>query len=147
MQKGLIGTEAERRIVFIWEGAVANLPDKPAVKAMEYAKRKAHLWDQAVSYWAIDEMTVKWMWSFQARTLYRLDLCVTSRPASFAKAVSRLVEHKNWPFRYVFASTAGSLGRALPTMPDIVRVVYGLPEHRWAFGPQGMAFPGLGQIV
>jgi hypothetical protein len=148
VQKGQLGTGVERRILFIWEGAVAELPDSRAERAMESLARKTKRWDQAVGYWNINETALKWMWSFLMRSELRIDVVVTTRPAGFAQAVARMVERNNWPIRYVTNQSAGDLGRMLPTMPDVDRVYYGLMEQRWAFGPRGMLFPGLGhQIV
>lgn len=114
---------------------------------MESVKCRLRLWDQAVDYWEINEMALKWMWSILARTPYRIDLAVTTRPRGFAQAVSRLVERNNWPIRFVFDLSAADLGRALPNMPDVDRVFYGLQEQRWAYGPDGQFFPAAGQIV
>ena len=147
MQKGYLGTGTERRIIFIWEGAVANLPDKRAVQAMETVKCRVKLWDQAVDYWEISEKAVGWMWSIWMRSDMRIDLCVTTRPEPFAKAVTRLVELRNWPVRYVFAAAPADLGRLLPTMPDVDRVFYGLEYQRYAYGPKGQFFDGVGQII
>lgn len=147
MQKGQLGTETERRIIFIWEGAVAELPDKRAVRAMESLKATMNLWDQALGYWEINDFALQWMWSILARTKLRIDVCVTTRPAGFAQAVARLIDRNNWPIRYVTNQSAGDLGRLLPTMPDVERVYYGREEQRWAYGPQGMLLPSYGQIV
>jgi hypothetical protein len=147
VQKGELGTGTERRIIFIWEGAVAELPDKRAVQAMERLKGALKLWDQALSYWNINSFAIQWMWSMLARTNLRIDVAVTTRPDGFGKAVARLVEYSNWPIRYVFTQPAENLGRMLPTMPDVDRVYYGREEQRWAYGPNGMHLPNIGQIV
>ena len=147
MQKGQLGTGTERRIIFIWEGTVAELPEKRTVKAMESLKAKMKLWDQALSYWDISDTTVKWMWAILARSNLRIDVCVTTRPPEFAKALARLSERNNWPIRYVFAQSVGDLGRALPAMPDVDRVYYGRINQRWALGPKAVFFPQAGQIV
>jgi hypothetical protein len=147
VQKGQLGTDTERRIIFIWEGAVAELPEKRAVKTMESLKGRLNLWDQALEYWDINEVTIKWMWAVLSRTNLRVDVCVTTRPAPFARAFARLCEHNNWPIRYVFAQSPRDLGRALPTMPDVDRVYYGRENQRWALGPKAVFFPQPGQIV
>ena len=147
MQKGQLGTGTERRIIFIWEGTVAELPEKRAVKAMESVKAKLGLWDQALAYWDISEVTVKWMWAILSRTNLRIDVCVTTRPPAFAEALSRFSEQNNWPIRYIFARPVGELGRLLPSMPDVDRVYYGRENQRWALGPKAVFFPQAGQIV
>jgi len=147
VQNGYIGTGTERRFIFVWEGAVAQLPDKRAVRAMESLKRKMKLWDQAVGYWEINDVALKWMWSIMSRTPYRIDMAVTTRPAPFAQALARLVERNNWPIRFIFSASSAELGRLLPTMPDVERVFYGLPQQRWAYGPQGQLFPGAGRQI
>jgi hypothetical protein len=115
---------------------------------MESVKATLKLWDQAVGYWEISDVALKWMWSILTRTPMRIDVAVTTRPAGFAKALARLVEQNNWPIRYVFAQNAAHLGRLLPAMPDVDRVYYGRPEQRWAYGPHGFFFsPSLRQIV
>jgi hypothetical protein len=137
MRKGQLGTEAERRVIFIWEGAVASLPDYAVVKGLEYSKRHLHLWDQAVDYWQIHRWALNLMWSLLVRTDYRIDMCVTARPVEFAKAVARKCEQENWPVRYVFAQSAPNLGRQLASMADVERVYYGLAEQQFAYGPHG----------
>lgn len=137
MEGGLLGTSAERRMIFIWEGAVATLPEGYTIQMLERYKRRLHLWDQAVDYWQISEYAIKWMWTVWVRSSFRVDICVTTRQPEFAQAVARKCERRNWPVRYVFSESAQTLGRNLPTMPDVERVCYGLEEQRWSFGPQG----------
>jgi hypothetical protein len=147
VQKGYIGTGSERRVIFIWEGVLAELPAKRLVHGMERLKCALKLWDQAVDYWEINDVVLKWMWSLFSRSDMRIDLWITTRPAAFGHAVTRLIERNNWPIRYVTALPAGELGRLLPTMPDVDRVYYGRPEQRWAYGPQGMLFPSVGRQI
>lgn len=147
MENGQLGTEVPRRIIFIWEGAMANLPEYPVVQSLERLHCRLHRWTKAVSLWEINDAAVKWMWSILARTEFRVDIVVTTRSPEFAKAVARLSEQNNWPVRYVSCETAQGLGRLLPAMPDVDRVIYGLEEQRWAYGPQGMFLPSAGQIV
>jgi hypothetical protein len=137
VQKGKLGTEAQRRVIFVWEGAVATLPDYPVVVSIERFKRRLRRWDQALGYWEINRWALNLMWSLLARTDFRIDLAVTTRQPEFAQAVARKCEAENWPVRYVFAEEAPKLGRLLVSMPDVERVYYGLEEQRWAFGPHG----------
>lgn len=144
MQRGELGTEANSRLIFIWEGAVASLPDKRSTYLLEHIKRRMGLFDEAVGHWEVHPWGLAAMWSLLARTQLRIDLCVTSRQPEFAQAVARKAERENWPVRYVFSETAQDLGRRLATMPDVKRVYYGLPEQRFAFGPHGYFFgPGV----
>jgi len=137
MRKGELGTEAQRRVIFIWEGAVATLPDQYTVKTLERYKGRLHLYDQAVRYWRVSPRCINFMWTIMSRTFYRIDLAVTSRGPGFTQAVSKLVQEKNWPIEYVYCAKADVLGRSLAHAPDVARVFYGLDEHRWLFGPQG----------
>lgn len=146
-KKGQLGTEKERRFIFVWEGAVASLPDSRPIRALEWVDRHAGQWRMAVDRWQVNPLALKWMWSIMVRTPFRIDLMVTSRPPRFAKALAAKIEMENWPVRYVFATPADVLGRQLPTMFDVERVVYALEEHRWSFGPQGMSLPESGQLV
>jgi hypothetical protein len=147
VQKGQLGTENERRIIFIWEGAVAELPENRMVRALEATDRRLGRWDQAVHHWDINSFCLQWMWSIMARTEMRMDIVVTTRVPAFGKAVARLIERNNWPVRYVTAMSAQKLGRQLPTMPDVDRVYYRRDDQRWAFGSRGVLFPDIGQIV
>jgi hypothetical protein len=140
VEKGQLGAEVQRRIIFIWEGAVAQLPKKRGVQTMESLKRSMKVWDQAVSYWQINDQAINAAWSLLNTADLRMDIAVTSRPPEFAEAVARLVERQNLPFRYVFSESAQSLGRRLPSMPDVVRVYYGDVDQRWAYGPHGFYF-------
>lgn len=137
MEKGQLGTQTQRRLIFVWEGAVARLPGPRMLQRIEWVDCHMKAWDRALGRWEINTSALQWMWSFLATTELRIDLAVTTRPPGFAQALARRVEHENWPIRYVFAVTATDLGRLLPAMPDVVRVYYGLEEQRWAFGPQG----------
>ena len=137
MRRGQLGTEAEGRVIFIWEGAVASLPDHRMVRAWERVNCNLGRWDQAVGYWKPHQWCLALMWSLLQRTNWRIDMCVTSRGPSFTKALSARVTQENWPVRYVFQSTPQDLGRRLPQMPDVVRIYYGLEEQRFAFGPNG----------
>lgn len=137
MQKGQLGTEGERRVIFIWEGAVARLPDHQMVRTWERVKCNLGLYGQALGYWEVSERGLNMMWTLLARTQYRIDLCVTTRPEGFAQAVAKRVENENWPVRYVFQSAPQDLGRRLPSMPDVDRIYFGLDEQRWAYGPHG----------
>jgi len=134
-------------MIFVWEGAVASLPGGHAVKILEDFKRRMGLFDAAVSYWQVHPNALSWMWTILARTEFRIDLCVTSRQPQFAAAVARKSERENWPIRYVFAESAEVLGRRLPQMPDVERVIYALDSQRWAFGPRGIHVPTAGQVV
>lgn len=147
MRQGQLGTDVERRMIWIFEGALASLPDKKMVRNWERVKCNLGLYDQALGYWEMSERAINMMWTLMARSQFRIDLCVTTRPEGFAQAVAKRVEKENWPVRYVFARTAPELGRGLPTMPDVERVVYGLEEQRWAFGPQGYLMSQPGQFV
>jgi hypothetical protein len=124
-------------VIFIWEGAVASLPDLYAVQTLERYKRRLHLNDQALAYWEIHRWALNLMWSLLVRTDYRIDLCVTTRPAEFAQAVARRTEEENWPVRYVFAKSAPDLGRRLASMPDVERVYYGQEDQQFSYGPHG----------
>lgn len=136
MRNGQLGTEAQRRIIFVWEG-VATLPDSYTVQILERYKRRLHLWDQALGYWEINGWALNLMWTLLVRTDFRIDMAVTTRQPEFAQAVARKCEAENWPVRFVFAESAPKLGRRLASMPDVERVYYGLPEQRWAYGPHG----------
>jgi hypothetical protein len=148
VEHGQLGTEVQHRVIFVWEGAVASLPDNRATHALEAIKRRMALWNAAVRYWEINPMAVAAMWQIHERTTLRIDLAVTSRGPNFAIAVAKLIQDRNWPVRSIFCETPDSLGRMLPQMPDVDRVYYGMDEHRWALGPRGMFFdPRGGQIV
>ena len=140
MERGQIGVEARHRVLFVWEGAVARLPDRRAVQSLEWVKRRAGLYDAAVGYWEPIPRALNLMWSFLARTPYRVDVVVTTRPPEFAEAVERLCDKENWPVYKVHCTSAEKLGRGLVGMPDVYRVYYGLEEQRWAFGPHGVFF-------
>lgn len=135
MKHGQIGTDAEGRVIFIWEGAVASLPDRYTVRTLERYKRRLFLYDQAVGYWEIHPWCLALMWSLMQRTPWRIDMCVTSRDAGFTKALAARATRENWPVRYVFCDA--ELGRKLPQMPDVTRVYYGDESQRFAYGPQG----------
>jgi hypothetical protein len=137
MEKGQLGTQTQRRFIFIWEGAVASLPAGRVVRDLEWIKRRMGLFDAAVKYWEVHSWCLATMWSLMARTDRRIDLCVTTRQPEFAKAVGRRAERENWPVRYVFCESPQGLGRLLPQMPDVDLVYYGLEEQRWAYGPSG----------
>jgi hypothetical protein len=137
VRHGEIGTEARERVIFIWEGAVATLPEAYTVRMLERFKGRLGLHDQALSYWKVSGRTVNIMWTLLARTFYRIDLCVTSRGPGFTQAVSKKILQENWPVEYVYCAQADDLGRTLAHAPDIKRIYYGLEEHRWSFGPNG----------
>jgi hypothetical protein len=147
VKNGQLGTDRERRFIFVWEGTVASLPDSRAVRALEWVDCHAGQWRMAVDRWKVDPLALKWMWSIMVRSPFRIDMVVTSRPPRFAKALTAKIEMENWPVRYVFATSADALGRQLPAMPDVERVVYGLEEHRWCFGPQGLSLSHAGQLI
>ena len=105
------------------------------------------LFEEAIGYWRIDGKALAWMWAILARTDFRIDLCVTSRETEFARALAHMIERENWPVRYVFAEAPDILGRRLALMRDIERVIYGLDEHRWAFGPHGLHISSAAQVV
>jgi len=134
-------------MIFVWEGCVAVLPGYGPALQVERYRVKLHQWDRAVRMWQLNELALKWMWTILARTQFRIDMVVTSRPPRFAKALAERIQEENWPVRYVFAMPAAELGRRLPTMFDVERVIYGLEEHRWAFGPHGLHLPEAGQVV
>lgn len=135
-------------MIFIWEGAVATLPEGRTVRAMEKVHGNLGDWSGAVNYWQINEYALKWMWAVLSRTDFRIDLCVTTRPPAFAEALARKCDQENWPVRFIFAQSAPELGRRLTSMADVERVIYGLEEQRWAFGPHGFRLtPESGQLV
>ena len=135
MRRGQIGTESPQRVIFIWEGAVAALPDHKMVRAWERVCCNLARWDQAVGYWKAHTWALALMWSLNQRTPWRIDICVTSRGPSLTKALSARVTQENWPVRYVFCEP--DLGRKLAQMPDVERVFYGIEEQRFQYGPQG----------
>jgi hypothetical protein len=137
VEKGQLGIFSPRRIIFIWEGTIAILPDSRTIRLLEDIKRRMALWDAAVGYWEIQERTVALMWSLFQRTDMRLDVCLTTRGPNFALAVARWIERRNLPVRYVYSETPSDLGRMLPQMPDVDRVYYGVEEQRWSYGPRG----------
>ena len=148
MRKGELGTESPRRVIFIFEGAVATLPDHYTVRMLERYKGRLHLYDQAVGYWKVRERTLQFMWTIMSRTFFRIDLAVTSRGPGFTQAVSRLVQKNNWPIEYVYCAEAQVLGRSLAHAPDVAKVFYALEEHRWCFGPQGYCIgPGKPMVM
>lgn len=148
MERGQLGTEIQHRVIFVWEGAVASLPENRTTRSLEAIKRRMARWDAAVRCWEINTMAIAAMWQIHERTLLRIDMAVTSRGPNFALAVAKLIQERNWPVRAIFCETPDALGRMLPNMPDVDRVYYGVPEHRWALGPRGTFFDPLGgQIV
>lgn len=148
MDRGQIDTSIRRRVLFIWEGAVATLPDYPVVQSLERWHRRLHRWGRAVDLWKISPDALKAMWTIYERSPLRIDLCVTTRGAGFSQAVADLATELNWPVSYVFCEAPADLGRLLPSMPDVQTVYYGLDEQRFAYGPQGVFFdPRAGQIV
>lgn len=148
MERGELGTDTQRRVIFIWEGALAHLPDQPGPKTLEAVYRKTGRYDRAVGFWEVHEHGLAVMWTLFQRTPLRIDLAVTTRESGFARAVADLSDHENWPVRYVFAVAAAVLGRRLPQMPDVERVFYGVADQRFAYGPHGFFLDvHAGQIV
>jgi hypothetical protein len=148
VERGQLGTEIQHRVIFVWEGAVASLPDDRGSRALEAVQRRLGRFDAAVRHWDIHDLAVRTIWQIHQRSTLRIDMAVTSRGPSFGLAVARLCQERNWPVRAIFCETPSSLGRMLPNMPDVDRVYYGDPDHRWALGPRGAFFnPGAGQIV
>jgi hypothetical protein len=116
---------------------MADLPNRRAVRTLEWSKGHLGLYDQALNYWEIHPWCVALMWALISRTTYRLDLCVTTRGPGFALAVAKRIEQENWPVSQVYCMEAHTLGRTLARAPDVHRVYYGLEHMRWAFGPNG----------
>ena len=137
MRRGQIGTDYQQRMIFIWEGAIATLPEHWSIRGLEHLAVRTGQSRRAVDYWKVQHQGLALMWSLLARTDFRIDLCVTTRPPRFAEAVADKVLMENWPVHYVFASSPESLGRRLSTMPDVARVYYGLERQRFAYGPNG----------
>jgi hypothetical protein len=137
MRRGQIGTDAEGRVFFVWEGLVAVLPDHRLVRGLERLATTTGQFRRAVDYWKVQDRALALMWSLNQRTPWRIDLVVTTRGPAFTKALSEKVTQENWPVRYVTYDTPQSLGRALSYMPDVQRVYYGLEEQRFAYGPHG----------
>lgn len=137
MRRGEIGTDAKQRVIFVWEGAVASLPDHRSVQAMEWLACRTGQHSQALKYWKVSGKSLGFMWTLFSRTFFRIDVCVTSRGAGFTKALSKKITQENWPVEYVYHAETNTLGRSLAHSPDVWRVYYGLEGQRWAFGPQG----------
>jgi hypothetical protein len=135
VEKGRIGTDAEGRVVFIWEGAVGYLPDRPVLQTLERLSIRTGQYRKAINYWKVHGKALSLMWTLLQRTNWRIDMCVTSRGPGFTQALADRVMEENWPMRYVFCDN--ELGRKLPYMPDVQRVFYGHEEQRFAYGPQG----------
>lgn len=148
MRHGELGTDQQRRMIFVWEGAVASLPDHRLVRQLEWVDRHTGSWDRALTRWQIHEFGLKWMWTMLVRTDFRLDMVVTTRPPEFAKALARKVEEENWPIRFVSSMPADVLGRRLASMYDVERVIYGLEEQQWVYGTHGLLLnKTTGQVV
>ena len=137
MRRGQLGNDVKQRVIFIWEGGVATLPDTYTVRMLERYKERLTLHEQALGYWKVSGRSINFMWTLLSRTFYRIDVCVTSRGAGFTQALSQKILQENWPVEYVYHAKATDLGRSLAHAPDIKRVYYGLEQHRWIFGPHG----------
>jgi hypothetical protein len=148
VERGQLGTQVPRRVIFIWEGTVASLPPYQAAQSLERLNRRLHRWNRAVSLWRINDLALRSMWQIFQRTFLRIDMVVTTREEGFARAVSRLVIQNNWPVEYVTCQSADRLGRQLASMPDVERVYYGLEEQQWSYGPKGVFLdPQAGQLA
>lgn len=148
MEKGQLGTTVRDRVIFVWEGAVATLPDSRVVQTLESLDRRMGSYGRAVNRWEIHHLALRSMWEIFSRSFLRIDMVVTTRGEGFARAVSRKAQRDNWPVEYIFSETPQALGRLLPSMPDVNRVYYGLEEQRWSYGPRGVFLdPKGGQII
>src|SRR6516164_2351930 len=69
MRRGQIGTDAEGRVFFVWEGLVAVLPDHRLVRGLERLATTTGQFRRAVDYWKVQDRALALMWSLNQRTL------------------------------------------------------------------------------
>lgn len=143
MQKGDLSHDIVPRILLVFEGAVAFLPDDKR-KAFDKAYRKQR-WTDALALWELNELMLRKIWDITFRKSLTVEL-VTFLGQGMADVLAARMDEEDMPIARVWATTPGQLSRRLAYMPN-VSVVYDPDEnHVFTYGSKGKVITDVNQL-
>lgn len=135
MLGGDISNEIAPRIILIFEGLVARLPDRAAA-AKEQWYCRTRRWKKAVRMWEIEEITSKRMWDYSWRQHIQIDI-VTYKPEEFADALGEYLDQASLPYGHLWSATPTQMARAMASLVNVIAVFDPNPAHANLYGPRG----------
>ncbi len=135
MQHGDISNDVTARLLLVFEGLVANLPDEKA-RAKFDRYRKLHQWRRAVAFFEINEVMAKVIWDTTWRHNYSVDV-VTFLGPEMVDEVEARVENWGLPVGRVWTEEKTMLARSLNYRPDVAGVFHTNPSDIFMFGSKG----------
>lgn len=135
MIRGEISNEVVGRLLLVFEGVVADLPDAKA-RAKFDGYRKVRAYKRAVSQFVINEQMAKVIWDTVWRRSYSVDV-VTFLGEDMVEFVEERIEHEGLPIGRVWTEEKPMLARSLNYRPDVIGVYHADPRDFAMFGGKG----------
>lgn len=143
MKNGDLSNVVAPRIIVVYEGAVAYLPED-RVKDYEKALKKNN-WHEIVNLFRFNSQMLDRILYLTWKKNYNISI-VTWFPQEMASAIEDKLADLSIPVRSVFSSEPDDLARLLPYNPDVVCVYDPVPEHILKYGSKGFVLTDPNQI-
>lgn len=132
MRKGDISARPAPRLLFVWEGLIAHLPESE-VKAWERERRKKR-YAQGLKRWVTDSTMIAQMWRVAWNYDFGIDV-VSYLDEGFENTLRVRLDAENAPVGNVLVTTPERLIREMP--PNIGRVFDPDPSRVLHYGSIG----------
>lgn len=136
MEKGDISNEVSPRLVVVFEGLIASLPEGAKARAQYDSLVKKEKWSEALALFEINELMAKHVLDLVWRQRFTVDV-VTFIGPEMAELIEKRMDDEGIPIGRVFHTSSVLLGRSVAYRPDIAVIYDPDPSHRFTYGSKG----------
>jgi hypothetical protein len=137
MQGNDISNEVSQKLVFVFEGLVAKIPEEDEKRAAKY-RRKGH-WQMLSRIYAVDTMMAAHLWDIVWRSPFSFYVVsFETDDEAWYEALDRALGRANIPnSRLEVYPSVDDFARMIVYSPNILRVYHGNPSWFAKFGDRG----------
>ena len=144
MDGGDISNEASPRLVFVWEGLLAQLPADAAPLEARLLKKKK--WTRALDLWSESEHMRHVLMDLTWRSHVSVDiLCM--HPRGFATVLRARLDEEGYPYGNLYNFGLMAFDRELAYMPNVQRVFHAFGRMPFLFGSRGQLIRPTDRVI
>lgn len=137
MEGNNISNEIAQKLIFVFEGLVARIPEDFDKKAKK--SRKKGKWSDLARCYEIDSMMGAHLWDVVWRSPFSFDIVsFESDEEEWYEALERRLERANVPYsRLEVYASADEFAQMMAYSPNVLRVFHANPSWGFKFGNRG----------
>lgn len=135
MKEGDIDNRSAPRVVFVWEGLLAQLP--PESRRIEHSLCRRRKFSKALDLWEQNEHMRHALVDITWRSDVAVDLLCIHPEGGFSRELKRRLDLDEYPYGHLYSMSLMRFDQELAYLPNVIAVYHAIPDRPFLYGRRG----------